>query len=98
MSETDESLPAEVDVPLDEPAPDVAEEYAEQVGVDPTHDEVDRYLEIAGEAPLTGAAPAGEPLTGAGDPLDAAADGTPGPAGPSGPMTAEQPLDDVSTE
>lgn len=31
-----------------EPAPDVAEEYAESLSIDPTPDEVEHYLELAG--------------------------------------------------
>lgn len=32
----------------DEPDPDLAEEYAESLPVDPTPEEVERYLELAG--------------------------------------------------
>ena len=32
----------------DEPDPDLAEEYAESLPVDPTPDQVERYLELAG--------------------------------------------------
>jgi hypothetical protein len=31
-----------------EPAPDVAEEFAESVPIDPTPDQVEQYLELAG--------------------------------------------------
>jgi hypothetical protein len=31
-----------------QPAPDVAEEYAESLPIDPTPDEVEHYLELAG--------------------------------------------------
>jgi hypothetical protein len=49
MSETDgTTAPAGVDAP----DADAAEEYAERVGVDPTHEEVDHYLEMVGEQPL----------------------------------------------
>ncbi len=33
--------------------PEVAESYAASVGVDPSHDEIQHYLEIAGAPPLT---------------------------------------------
>ena len=36
----------------DDHDPERAEEYAESVGVDPSPQEVDRYLEIAGDEPL----------------------------------------------
>jgi hypothetical protein len=32
-----------------EPAPDVAEEYAESIPIDPTPDQVEHYLELAGD-------------------------------------------------
>jgi hypothetical protein len=37
--------------------PDAAEEFAEQVGVDPTQDEIDHYRQLEGEPP------AAEPVT-----------------------------------
>ena len=37
--------------------PDAAEDFAEQVGVDPTAEEIDHYLELEGEPP------AAEPVT-----------------------------------
>jgi hypothetical protein len=33
-----------------EPAPDVAEEYAESIPIDPTPDQVEHYLELVGDA------------------------------------------------
>lgn len=33
--------------------PEVAEAYAESVGIDPSHDEINEYLKIAGATPLT---------------------------------------------
>jgi hypothetical protein len=33
--------------------PEVAEEFAEAVGTDPTHDQIEQYLDIAGAPPLT---------------------------------------------
>lgn len=32
--------------------PEAAEAYAESVGIDPSHDEINEYLKIAGAAPL----------------------------------------------
>jgi len=32
--------------------PEVAEAYAESVGIDPSHDEINEYLKIAGATPL----------------------------------------------
>lgn len=37
-----------------EPAPDVAEEYAETVSIDPTPDQVEHYLELAGDPEALG--------------------------------------------
>jgi hypothetical protein len=48
----------------DHPDPDVAEEFAEQVGVDPTPQEVERYRQLAGDEPL-GDPPAPEDLAAA---------------------------------
>jgi hypothetical protein len=39
------------------PDPDAAEEFAEQVGVDPTQEEIDHYRRLEGEPP------AAEPVT-----------------------------------
>jgi hypothetical protein len=33
--------------------PEAAEAYAESVGIDPSHDEINEYLKIAGATPLT---------------------------------------------
>jgi hypothetical protein len=33
-----------------EPAPDVAEEFAESIPIDPTPDQVEHYLDLVGEA------------------------------------------------
>lgn len=50
--------------------PEVAEEYAESVGVDPTPDQIDEYLSLEGAAPLGSEAPPledapAQPLNGA---------------------------------
>ena len=37
--------------------PEVAEEYAESVGVDPTPEEIDKYQELVGDAPSEEASP-----------------------------------------
>lgn len=37
-------------VPDGEPDPDVAEEYAESVPLDPTPEQVEHYLELVGDA------------------------------------------------
>jgi hypothetical protein len=54
MTAPDERLPfsgtAEPGSPHD---PEAAEAYAESVGVDPSPQEIDRYLEIAGDGPLS---------------------------------------------
>jgi hypothetical protein len=39
--------------PGSEHDPEAAEAYAESVGIDPSHDEINEYLKIAGAAPLT---------------------------------------------
>lgn len=44
--------------PALDPDPEAAEDYADSVGVDPTHEEVDRYLQLEGDAPLGEARPA----------------------------------------
>jgi hypothetical protein len=68
MTETDGiALPADDDPDPDrdpDPDTDAAEEYAERVGVDPTHEEIDRYLQMAGEQPLGEGAPDGAPSPG----------------------------------
>ena len=53
MRTPDERPPAGgIAEPASEHDPERAEEYAESVGVDPSPQEVDRYLEIAGDEPL----------------------------------------------
>lgn len=53
MTAPDERLPeAGTAEPGSEHDPERAEAYAEAVGVDPSPQEVDRYLEIAGDPPL----------------------------------------------
>jgi hypothetical protein len=44
-----------------EPDPDVAEEFAESVPLDPTPEQVEHYLELVGEADEPDAASGGEP-------------------------------------
>jgi len=54
MTTPDEQLPATGTAePGSENEPEAAEAYAESVGVDPTQEEIDTYLEIAGGTPLT---------------------------------------------
>jgi hypothetical protein len=49
----DERLPATGPAePGSEHDPERAEAYAESVGIDPTPQEIDTYLEIAGDEPL----------------------------------------------
>jgi hypothetical protein len=44
------AVPAEADADASgEPAPDVAEEYAESIPIDPTPEQVEHYLELAGD-------------------------------------------------
>jgi hypothetical protein len=53
MTTPDERLPiAGTAEPGSEHDPEAAEAYAESVGVDPTQDEINEYLKIAGAAPL----------------------------------------------
>lgn len=53
MTTPDEGLPfAGTAKPGNEHDPEAAEAYAESVGIDPSQDEIDQYLEIAGAAPL----------------------------------------------
>jgi hypothetical protein len=53
MTTSDERLPiAGTAEPGSEHDPEAAEAYAESVGVDPTQDEINEYLKIAGAAPL----------------------------------------------
>jgi hypothetical protein len=47
---------------IDVPDPDLAEEYAESAGIDPSPDQVDAYLELEGEAPLGEERPLEEPV------------------------------------
>lgn len=55
MTEPDERLPnpgaAE---PATEHDPEAAEEYAQSVPIDPTPEQIDTYLEIEGDDPLSG--------------------------------------------
>ena len=54
MTTPDERLPvAGTAEPDSEHDPEAAEAYAESVGTDPSHDEINEYLKIAGAAPLT---------------------------------------------
>jgi hypothetical protein len=54
MTTPDERLPAAGTAePGSEHDPEAAEAYAESVSVDPTHDQINEYLKIAGAAPLT---------------------------------------------
>ena len=46
--------------PGSEHDPEVAESYAESVGVDPSQDEIQEYLKMAGAPPLTDQPDAGE--------------------------------------
>lgn len=53
MTRPDERLPvADTAESGSEHDPEAAEAYAESVGIDPSHDEIDEYLKIAGAAPL----------------------------------------------
>ncbi|WP_219418216.1 hypothetical protein [Pseudonocardia nigra] len=53
MTVPDENLPnAGTAEPGSEHDPEAAEAYAESVSVDPTPEEIDTYLEIAGDEPL----------------------------------------------
>ncbi|MGH3982786.1 MAG: hypothetical protein ACRDST_08915 [Pseudonocardiaceae bacterium] len=54
MTTPDERLPAAGTAEsAGEHDPEAAEAYAESVSIDPSHDEVNEYLKIAGAAPLT---------------------------------------------
>lgn len=54
MSEPDERLPrAGTGEPASEHDPEAAEAYAESVPIDPTPEQIDRYLEIEGDRPLS---------------------------------------------
>jgi hypothetical protein len=44
------STPETVQPPVIDP--DAAEDYAESVGIDPTPEQIDRYLEMEGDEPL----------------------------------------------
>lgn len=48
-TESTSSLPPPVPAPLD---PEVAEEYAESISIDPTPEQIDRYLQLEGDEPL----------------------------------------------
>lgn len=53
MTTPDERLPvAGTAEPGSEHDPEAAEAYAESVGIDPSQDEINEYLKIAGAAPL----------------------------------------------
>ncbi|MGH3787057.1 MAG: hypothetical protein ACRDRG_11010 [Pseudonocardiaceae bacterium] len=53
MTTPDERLPAAGTAEAaGEHDPEAAEAYAESVSIDPSHDEVNEYLKIAGAAPL----------------------------------------------
>ncbi len=55
MSEPDERLPhGGTGGPDAVHDPEAAEEYAESVPIDPTPEQIDRYLEIEGDEPLSG--------------------------------------------
>lgn len=60
----DEVLTSAVGEPGSPHDHEAAEAYAESVGIDPTSDEVDRYLRIAGDKPLSEPAPDSEPEAG----------------------------------
>lgn len=54
MTTPDERLPvAGTAEPGSEHDPEAAEAYAESVGIDPSPDEINEYLKIAGADPLT---------------------------------------------
>lgn len=58
MTTPDERLPvAATAEPGSEHDPEAAEAYAESVGIDPSPDEINQYLEIAGAQPLGADAP-----------------------------------------
>lgn len=46
------------------PDPDAAEDYAEEVGVDPTQEEIDQYRRLEGDDPVEPPAAVEEPRTG----------------------------------
>jgi hypothetical protein len=48
-----------------EPAPDVAEEYAESLPIDPTPDQVEHYLELVEDAHVTTDSGTTDPTAGA---------------------------------
>ena len=48
--------------------PDAAEEFAEEVGVDPTQEEIDHYRQLEGEPPLAEAADPADPGSAPPDP------------------------------
>jgi len=54
MTTPDEQLPvAGTAEPGSQHDPEAAEAYAESVGIDPSSEEINEYLEITGAAPLT---------------------------------------------
>ncbi len=58
MTTPDERLPAAGTAePGSEHDPEAAEAYAESVSIDPSPDEINEYLKIAGAAPLDDTAP-----------------------------------------
>jgi hypothetical protein len=62
MMTPDEQLPrADTAEPGSEHDPEAAEAYAQSVGIDPSPDEINEYLKIAGAAPLDDTTPAPTP-------------------------------------
>jgi hypothetical protein len=62
MTTPDERLPVTGTAEsANEHDPEAAEAYAESVSIDPSHDEVNEYLKIAGAAPLAGHSETGHP-------------------------------------
>jgi hypothetical protein len=62
MTRPDEQLPvAGMAESGSENDPEAAEAYAESVGIDPSHNEINEYLKIAGATPLSDQPLAGEP-------------------------------------
>jgi hypothetical protein len=49
--------------PGSEHDPEAAEAYAESVSIDPSHDEINEYLKIAGAAPLDDTTPVTDTAT-----------------------------------
>ena len=67
--------------------PEVAEEYAESVGVDPTPEQINEYLSLEGAAPLGSEAPPLDAPSLENGLDDAPTDGSPGR--PDGPVDAQ---------